>query len=107
MGTGNKLHPELFKVSDIYSTKKDPIARVLRRELKKRGVDSLKVVYSREEPVKATGGQSLDICLPESESDGNYNRHSIPGSIAFVPSVAGLIMAGEVVKDLIAANVCR
>lgn len=81
MGAGNKLDGSMFRVADIYETKVCPLARVMRRELKKRGVTELKVVYSEEKP----------IC-PE----GN-----IPGSVSFVPSVAGLIIAGEVVKDLI------
>ncbi|MEZ4357015.1 MAG: tRNA threonylcarbamoyladenosine dehydratase [Eubacteriales bacterium] len=87
MGTGNKLHPELFKVSDIYSTKKDPIARVLRRELKKRGVDSLKVVYSDED----TAGRGII-----SEKGSNKT-----GSISFVPGVAGMILASQVILDII------
>lgn len=86
MGAGNKLDPTSFKVDDIYRTSVDPIAKVMRRELKKRRVGSLKVVYSLEAPIK------LDI-----KSD---SKEKIIGSVAFVPSVVGLIMAGEVVKDL-------
>jgi Dinucleotide-utilizing enzymes involved in molybdopterin and thiamine biosynthesis family 1 len=90
MGAGNKLDPTAFEVADIYQTSVCPLARVMRRELKKRGVKSLKVVYSREEPRTP---------LPSSEPlpDG---RRQIPGSVSFVPSVAGLIIAGEAVKAL-------
>lgn len=86
MGAGNKLDPTAFRVGDIFSTTVDPIARVMRRELKKRGISSLKVVYSTEKPIE------LDIVKKDKEK--------IIGSVAFVPSVAGLIMAGEVIKDL-------
>lgn len=88
MGAGNKMNPAMFEVADIYETSVCPLAKVMRRELKKRGVESLKVVYSKEEAMKR-----------ESEE-----RKPVPGSIAFVPSVAGLIIAGEVVKDLIGWN---
>ena len=93
MGAGNKLDPARFEVADIYQTAVDPLARVMRRELKKRGVKSLKVVYSKEEPRRPAESESGEI--PEGSS-----RRSVPGSLAFVPSVAGLIIAGEVVKDL-------
>ena len=93
MGAGNKLDPTQFRVADIYKTKMDPLAKVMRRELKKRGVTKLKVVYSEEEP----------ICPAESEPQSN-GRRSTPGSTAFVPSVAGLIIAGEVIKDLTGKN---
>lgn len=86
MGTGNKLDPTRFEVADIYKTTVCPLARVMRRELKKRGIDSLKVVYSKEEPIKAAA----------TENEGKPT----PASIAFVPSVAGLIIAGEVINDL-------
>ena len=89
MGAGNKLDGSQFKVADIYKTQMCPLAKVMRRELKKRGVKKLKVVYSEEEPIR-----------PHSDST---ERKSIPGSVAFVPSVAGLIIAGEVVKDLCSA----
>lgn len=88
MGAGNKMNPAMFEVADIYKTSVCPLAKVMRRELKKRGVDHLKVVYSKEEPVKQE----------------TRERKPVPGSIAFVPSVAGLIIAGEVVKDLIQWN---
>ena len=88
MGAGNKLNPTLFEVSDIAKTSVCPLARVMRRELKKRGIDHVKVVYSKEEPLPA---RAVD------EESGK----AIPASIAFVPSVVGLIIAAEVVKDLI------
>lgn len=90
MGAGNKLDPTAFRVADIYDTKVCPLAKVMRRELRKRGIPGLKVVYSEEEPIRPMGGDT-------SFAPG---KHQTPGSIAFVPSVAGLIMAGEVVKDL-------
>ncbi len=96
MGTGNKLDPARIKVTDIYKTKTDPLAKVMRRELKKRGVKKLKVVYSDEEPV--TPDRDL---LQKELSKESSKRRSIPGSCAFVPPVAGLIIAGEIVKDLI------
>ena len=86
MGAGNKLDPTLFEVSDIYKTSVCPLARVMRRELKARGIKKLKVVYSKEEAIK--------IPSPDGE-------RPVPGSIAFVPSVAGLIIAGEIIKDLV------
>ena len=85
MGAGNKLDPTAFQVSDIYKTSVCPLARVMRRELKKRGVERLKVVYSKEEPIK-----------PQFNEDDEV----VPGSVSFVPSVMGLIIAGEIVKDL-------
>ena len=91
MGAGNKLDASKFRVADIYKTAMDPLAKVMRRELKKRGVKKLKVVYSEEEPL---------IPLPAENEDPLSKRRSIPGSTAFVPSVAGLIIAGEVIKDL-------
>ena len=93
MGAGNKLDPAAFKVADIYSTKVCPLAKVMRHELKKRGIEKLKVVYSEEEPVK-----SLADAITEEQPE--KGRRSTPGSVAFVPSVVGLIIAGEVVKDL-------
>lgn len=90
MGAGNKLHPELFEVADIYETSVCPLARVMRRELKKRGINSLKVVYSKE---------------PAAETNAPVeNGKKIPGSVSFVPSAAGLIIAGEVIKDLLGIN---
>ena len=87
MGTGNKMHPEKLEITDISKTQMCPLARVMRRELKKRGIEHLKVVYSKEEP------------LPSSVVDEESGK-PVPGSIAFVPSVVGLIIAGEVIKDL-------
>ncbi len=95
MGAGNKLDASAFRVADIYSTKVCPLAKVMRRELKKRGVQKLKVVYSEEAPLKPGEEETP----PESEE--RTKRRATPGSVAFVPSVAGMIMAGEVVKDLI------
>lgn len=95
MGAGNKLDPTAFEVADIYETSVCPLARVMRRELKKRGVKQLKVVYSREKPVFAGGAAGSDGCQDE------VGRRAVPGSVAFVPSVAGLIAAGEVIRGLI------
>lgn len=91
MGTGNKLDPTRFKVADIYKTDVCPLAKVMRHELKKRGIKKLKVVYSDELPQKPQTGKD--------EEDGR--RKDTPGSVAFLPSVAGLIIAGEAIKDLI------
>lgn len=96
MGAGNKIDASMFRVSDIYKTKVCPLAKVMRRELKKRGVKKLKVVYSEEQPIQPENNY---VCPPE-ELDKMAGRRAIPGSTAFVPSVAGLIIAGEVVKDL-------
>lgn len=91
MGAGNKLDPTAFEVSDIYKTSVCPLARVMRAECKKRGIKKLKVVYSKEQPTR-----------PVSKVDpGNSNRRDTPASISFVPPVVGLIIAGEVVKDLV------
>jgi tRNA A37 threonylcarbamoyladenosine dehydratase len=95
MGAGNKLNPTGFIVTDIYKTSVCPLARVMRTELRKRGVKNLKVVYSQEKPITPVGGDKL-------KEEGSFNKkRQTPGSTAFVPSVAGLIIAGEVVKDLI------
>jgi len=91
MGAGNKLDPTAFEVSDIYKTSVCPLARVMRYELKKRNIKSLKVVYSKEKPITPS-----ETIIDDTES----SRRQIPGSTAFVPSVAGLIIAGEVIKDL-------
>ena len=100
MGTGNKLDPTRLEVADIYETSICPLARVMRRECKKRGIESLKVVYSKEEPIRASyGSPSNDEQKELSEHD--KKRRSIPGSTAFVPPAAGLIIASEVVKDII------
>ncbi|MCR4807188.1 MAG: tRNA threonylcarbamoyladenosine dehydratase [Lachnospiraceae bacterium] len=104
MGAGNKLDPGRFKVADIYDTKICPLARVMRRELKKRDVKSLKVVYSDEAPIRPIEDMSIScrtncICPPGAERKCT-DRRDIPGSTAFVPAVAGLMIAGEIVKDL-------
>ena len=119
MGAGNKLDPTQFRVADIYQTKICPLAKVMRRELKKRGVEQLKVVYSEEEPVgvgEERPTEDLATCKYMEDESGYHGdrevkkgevpqadsreRRSTPGSIAFVPSVAGLILAGEVIKDI-------
>ena len=121
MGAGNKLDPTLFRVADIYKTKTDPLARVMRRELKKRGVKKLKVVYSEEIPMtplvevqnendmgrNAMGENVMSENVGDDHRQSGEKRHgtgrrSIPGSTAFVPSVAGLVIASEVIKDLTA-----
>ncbi len=94
MGTGNKLDPSQFRIADIYETTMCPLAKVMRKELKKRNVDSLKVVFSPEKPVE----MASDVSEIEEPADG---RRSVPGSTAFCPPVAGLILASEVVKDLV------
>lgn len=104
MGAGNKLDASAFRVADIYKTKMCPLAKVMRRELKKRGVKKLKVVYSEEKPTRPVEDMSVScrtncIC-PPGAAHKCTERRDIPGSVAFVPSVAGLIIAGEVVKDL-------
>lgn len=107
MGAGNKLDPTKFEIADIYDTSVCPLAKVMRRELRKRGVKGLKVVYSKEEPLKPLETESPPInnCIGPHGSDetGPISRR-VPGSIAFVPSVAGLLIAGEVVRDLIELN---
>lgn len=110
MGAGNKLDPTRFEVTDLYLTSVCPLSKVMRRELRKRGVDHLKVVYSPEEPLSPAARESappdpMDAQNPEPVLDDTLPRtpskRRIPGSVAFVPSVVGLIIAGEVVKDLI------
>jgi tRNA A37 threonylcarbamoyladenosine dehydratase len=106
MGAGNKLDGSQFRVADIYKTKVCPLAKVMRRELKKRGVKKLKVVYSEEQPIQPRDDMAIScrancICPPGAKHKCT-ERRAIPGSVAFVPSVAGLIIAGEVVKDLVA-----
>ncbi len=90
MGTGNKLCPAMLEVSDIYKTSVCPLARVMRQELKKRGIKKLKVVYSKEEPIKALASD-----------EENVHRRNIPASAVFVPATAGLIIASEIVKDIL------
>lgn len=104
MGAGNKLDPSAFRVADIYDTKVCPLARVMRRELKKHGIKRLKVVYSKEQPMRPIEDMAIScrehcICPPGTARKCTIRR-DIPGSTAFVPSTAGLIIAGEVIKDL-------
>lgn len=104
MGAGNKMDPTAFEVADIYETSVCPLARVMRRELKKRGIKKLKVVYSKEKPIEPKEDMAVScrtncICPPGTVRKCTARRQ-IPGSNAFVPSVAGLILAGEVIKDL-------
>lgn len=108
MGAGNKLDASRFKVADIYKTQMDPLAKVMRRELKKRNIKHLKVVYSDEQPIKPLEDMSIScrtncIC-PPGAAHKCTERRDIPGSTAFTPAVAGLIMAGEIVKDLSEIN---
>lgn len=108
MGAGNKLDPTGFRVADIYETSVCPLAKVMRRELKKRNIDHLKVVYSKEKPIRPIEDMSIScrthcICPPGAKHKCT-ERRDIPGSTAFVPSVVGLIIAGEVIKDL--AGMC-
>lgn len=104
MGAGNKMDPTAFEVSDIYKTSMCPLARIMRKELKKRGIKKLKVVYSKEEAMTPIDDMSIScrtncICPPGTARKCTQRRQ-VPGSNAFVPSVAGLILAGEVLKDL-------
>ncbi len=92
MGTGNKLDPTAFRVADISQTSGCPLARIMRKECRKRGIEKLKVVYSQEEPLPSP--------LPENCEELPQGRRALPGSVSFVPSVVGLILAGEVIKDL-------
>lgn len=105
MGAGNKMNPTMFEVADIYKTSVCPLAKVMRRELKKRQVKSLKVVYSKEQPKKPIedmGNSCRTHCIcPPGAQRKCTDRRAIPGSNAFVPSVVGLIIASEIVKDLI------
>ena len=105
MGTGNKLDPTKFEVTDVYKTSVCPLAKVMRKELRVRGIKKLKVVYSKEEPIKLDetmecGCKNGCICPPGTKSKCSV-RNQVPGSISCVPSVAGLIIAGEVIKDII------
>lgn len=105
MGTGNKLDPTRFEVTDIYKTSVCPLAKVMRKELRNRGIKKLKVVYSKEEPIKPyetleNSCKSGCICPTETVRKCT-ERNQVPGSISFVPSVAGLIIAGEVIKDIV------
>lgn len=99
MGTGNKLDPTKFEITDIYKTDICPLAKVMRKELRKRGIDNLKVLYSKEEPLKPY--LSIITEISNEEVKNGKPKKQVPGSISFVPTVAGLIIAGEVVKDII------
>ena len=104
MGAGNKVDPAALEVADIYETSVCPLARAMRRECRKRGIDALKVVYSRETPIRPLEDMSIScrqhcVCPPGTVRKCTQRR-DIPGSTAFVPSVAGLIIAAEVVRDL-------
>jgi tRNA A37 threonylcarbamoyladenosine dehydratase len=106
MGAGNKMDPTAFRVADIYKTNVCPLAKVMRRELKKRGIEKLKVVYSEEKPMTPIDDMAIScrahcICPPGTVRKCTQRRQ-VPGSNAFVPSVVGLIIAGEVIKDIIA-----
>ena len=92
MGTGNKLDPTAFRVADISETSVCPLARIVRKECKKRGIRRLKVVYSTEDPIK---------CVPDDLSELPEGRNALPGSVCFVPAAAGMVIAGEVIKDII------
>ena len=105
MGAGNKLDPTKFEVADIFKTSVCPLARVMRTELRKRNIKSLKVVYSKEPPIKPMENEENScksgcVCPPGTERKCSARRQ-VPGSVSFVPPVAGLIIAGEVIKDLI------
>lgn len=104
MGAGNKVDPTAFEVTDIYKTSVCPLAKVMRYELKRRGIRKLKVVYSKEKPIPPVDDMDIScrqhcICPPGTERKCTQRRQ-VPGSTAFVPSVAGLIIAGEVIKDI-------
>lgn len=106
MGTGNKLDPTKFEVTDIYKTSVCPLAKVIRKELRARGIKNLKVVYSKEEPKKLNqeserNYKKSNISSDNVEENTNKIQTQIPGSISFVPSTAGLIIAGEVIKDIL------
>lgn len=95
MGTGNKLHADMFEITDIYKTSVCPLCKVMRKELKARGIKKLKVLYSKERPISVSG---------KSTGEDPGMRRCIPGSISFVPPVAGLLLAGEVVRELTGVN---
>lgn len=105
LGTGNKLDPTQFKIADLYDTKVCPLAKVMRYELKRKGIDKLKVLYSEEKPLKPRTDEIMSckdgcICTGESSKHCTMKRQ-IPGSISFVPPVAGMIIGGEVIKELL------
>ena len=90
MGTGNKLHAELFEITDISKTSVCPLCKVMRKELRARGIEHLKVLYSREKPVRVSGREAQE----------KAGRRMVPGSISFVPPAAGLLIAGEVIREI-------
>ena len=105
MGTGNKLDPSRFEITDIYKTSVCPLAKAMRKELRKRNIKSLKVIYSKEEPIKIdeysnSSCKTNCICPPGTKRKCTI-RNQVPGSISFVPSVAGLMIAGEVIREII------
>ena len=105
MGTGNKLDPSKFEITDIYKTSICPLAKVMRKELRKRNIDSLKAIYSKEEPIKPDDNSESSckkncICPPGTDRKCTI-RNQVPGSISFVPSVAGLMIAGEIVREIV------
>ena len=105
MGTGNKLDPSRFEITDIYKTSICPLAKVMRKELRKRNIESLKVIYSKEEPIEIdeysnSSCKTNCICPPGTKRKCTI-RNQVPGSISFVPSVAGLMIAGEVIREII------
>ena len=91
MGTGNKLHPELFEITDISKTSVCPLCKVMRKELKNRGIKHLKVLYSQEKPIEVSGKDT---------GEDKGKKRSLPGSVSFVPPVAGLLIAGEVIREI-------
>ena len=104
MGTGNKLDPTQFKVADIYDTKVCPLAKVMRYELKKRGVKKLKVVYSEEKPMKPSGEKIVPLETEDTSKDSTKlvkTKRQVPGSVSFVPPVAGMILGGDVIKSIL------
>ncbi len=110
MGAGNKMHPEMFEISDIYKTSVCPLAKVMRQELKKRRIKKLTVVYSKEIPIKPNDDTEISckkhcVCPPGTVRKCTV-KHQIPGSNAFVPPAAGLIIAGEIIRTLIGDNCC-
>ena len=109
MGTGNKLDPSRFEITDIYKTSICPLAKVMRKELRKRNIENLKVIYSKEEPIKPDDNSESSckkncICPPGTARKCTI-RNQVPGSISFVPSVAGLMIAGEIVREIIGINI--
>ena len=109
MGTGNKLDPSRFEITDIYKTSICPLAKVMRKELRKRNIEGLKVIYSKEEPIKPDDNSESSckkncICPPGTARKCTI-RNQVPGSISFVPSVAGLMIAGEIVREIIGINI--